>query len=684
MSACAVPTLRYPSLLPRLLSELPAELSARTVDQHAHAIDTNGTPVTITQELLRTPPALLLAAVRSPLNNTTAGNLLEWRVHTTGPGPRHIRHTSYVVSMPTPLSARTFDLESYHLVASEMPAALSACGAVCFVSQTPLDPSPSPAHRASGSAVAGDVLFSGYLFVPMPGGCTWLRRVLAVEMSVPFLARSIERAALRATMRANHQFMDMPTAAHLAALQAIVDGDRAYSEVFAGARSSGASKATASADAAGLVGAESSTSTVRRRTAVPLPPASLPKKRSSSAGALLSGALRSGSGRLLAAVGLRQHAARRLWARAAQSVIREGRARRMRALGQWFFAVGALTRQHPRKAVSLSLVCSLAALVGATALSVSSAMRFENVADLKFFGAHVPGSGLLYSTWLHLFQTPDSYIVAACDDIDLLWGSRIPILFRGCIASSITSTQLVYFEESVQNIFPPCEARRTRSHRFVSLEGEARDFVEEVPCLNRTLSEKLTTFRAHDPTVDAPFFEVHPVMLTAAQERFLEADWRRRGLVSPRFRMRGGPFVLTTFLHSGRTAVDYHHSHMDVFLSFCLEEPKTWELINPTYHDRFEYYWSGNAIVLVREKQPAPRVIIKQERGDILYVPSWWIHKTSAKPQAKSYSINLHGMAPGSYLGLAAFVFMRILGDTEWFYGTSSSRDNVTFEGAAR
>ena len=356
----------------------------------------------------------------------------------------------------------------------------------------------------------------------------------------------------------------------------------------------------------------------------------------------------------------------------------------MRALGQWFFAVGALSRQHPRKAVSLSLVGSLAALVGATTLSVSSAMRFENVADLKFFGAHVPGSGLLYSTWLHLFRTPDSYIVAACDDIDLLWGSRIPILFRGCIASSITSTQLVYFEESVQNIFPVCEAPRTRNHRFVSLEGEAREIIEEVPCLNRTLSEKLATFRAHDPSTDAPYFEVHPVMLTAAQERFLEGDWRRRGLVSARFRMRGGPFVLTTFLHSGRTAVDYFHSHMDVFLSFCLEEPKTWMLINPTYHDHFEYYWSGNAIVLVREKQPAPRVVIKQERGDILYVPSWWIHKTSASPQAKSYGINLHGMAPGSYLGLAAFVFMRVLGDTEWFYGTSSSRDNATFEGAAR
>ena len=48
-----------------------------------------------------------------------------------------------------------------------------------------------------------------------------------------------------------------------------------------------------------------------------------------------------------------------------------------------------------------------------------------------------------------------------------------------------------------------------------------------------------------------------------------------------------GQFVLTTFLHSGRTAVDYFHSHMDVFLSFGLEQPKTWTLINPAYHDQY-------------------------------------------------------------------------------------------------
>ena len=130
------------------------------------------------------------------------------------------------------------------------------------------------------------------------------------------------------------------------------------------------------------------------------------------------------------------------------------------------------------------------------------------------------------------------------------------------------------------------------------------------------------------------------------------------------------------------------HSHMDTFLSFALTKQKTWHLVNPTYHDNFEYYWSGNANVLTREKIKTPRVVITQERGDILYIPSWWIHKTSAKPTAKNFGINLHCMAPGSYLGAAAYFFMRVLGKTEWFFGASFTREpdtmsNLTFEGAA-
>ena len=127
------------------------------------------------------------------------------------------------------------------------------------------------------------------------------------------------------------------------------------------------------------------------------------------------------------------------------------------------------------------------------------------------------------------------------------------------------------------------------------------------------------------------------------------------------------------------------HSHMDTFLSFALTKQKVWYLINPTYHDNFEYHWSGNAIVLTREKRDTPRVVITQERGDILYVPSWWLHKTKAKPSAKSFGVNMHCMPEGSVLGSVAHIFMRVLGDTTWFYSTrfASEKKNGTFGGAA-
>ena len=370
--------------------------------------------------------------------------------------------------------------------------------------------------------------------------------------------------------------------------------------------------------------------------------------------------------------------------RAVSRAAAEGRARRRRAIEGWWFALGALTRQrslHLRWR-RVWLAGSLAAAFVGAMLSVSSALLFENVADLKFFGTHIPGSGLGYAAWLAAFRTPDSYIVGACDDMDALWGSRVPVLFRGCTRADVPSGELVYFGASTQNLFAPCDTPRRREHTYQPLDGPAQPIVETVPCLNRTLDEKLATYRAHDPAVEPAYYEVHPLLLDGAQERLLAADWHERGLVPPAFRMRGGPFVLTTFLHSGRTAVDYFHSHMDVFLSFCLDGPKTWELINPTYHERFEYRWSGNANVLLREVRRAPRVLITQQRGDILYVPSWWIHKTSATPRSKSYGINLHGMPPGSHLGIAAYFFMRTLGDTEWFFATNRQTQQ-TFEGAA-
>ena len=102
---------------------------------------------------------------------------------------------------------------------THLPTSLRAAS-FCFIAQTPLG------KVAKG--VAGDVMFSGYLCIPLPDKTTWLRRVLAVELNLPCVPRSLELAALRSTVRSDHNWMDEMPPPHKCALQAVVEGDDAY------------------------------------------------------------------------------------------------------------------------------------------------------------------------------------------------------------------------------------------------------------------------------------------------------------------------------------------------------------------------------------------------------------------------------------------------------------------------
>mmetsp|Transcript_24873 Transcript_24873/g.42605 ORF Transcript_24873/g.42605 Transcript_24873/m.42605 type:complete len:182 (+) Transcript_24873:2-547(+) len=127
--------------------------------------------------------------------------------------------------------------------------------------------------------------------------------------------------------------------------------------------------------------------------------------------------------------------------------------------------------------------------------------------------------------------------------------------------------------------------------------------------------------------------------------------------------------VMTVFLHAGRSAVYYLHSHMDHFLSFCLsEDGKTWVLIDPLYSDSFDSVWSGNAQVMLQELNPGiPRVMVKQEKGDILYVPPWWLHETMVKKTAKNIGFNIHfGVKGQIVMEITNFFFFR--SDPSFFY----------------
>ena len=142
--------------------------------------------------------------------------------------------------------------------------------------------------------------------------------------------------------------------------------------------------------------------------------------------------------------------------------------------------------------------------------------------------------------------------------------------------------------------------------------------------------------------------------------------------------------MLAHFFTAGTTAVDYLHSHMDRFLSFGLQKTKVWELINPIHHDAFDYKFSGNANVMLKQKTSVPKVVVHQEPGDILLVPPWWSHTTKhlgyadADGIVHSASVTVHMLnAQRSFLGIGTFLFMNVFGLSDWLYASETTKASI-------
>ena len=78
-------------------------------------------------------------------------------------------------------------------------------------------------------------------------------------------------------------------------------------------------------------------------------------------------------------------------------------------------------------------------------------------------------------------------------------------------------------------------------------------------------------------------------------------------------------------------------------------------------------------MVMLKELRSVKRVFIEQERGDILYVPAWWIHTTIMKDEnLKSANFNIHILAEGSVLSYVT-EGVRKFGMTTWLFRGSTS-----------
>ena len=303
-------------------------------------------------------------------------------------------------------------------------------------------------------------------------------------------------------------------------------------------------------------------------------------------------------------------------------------------------------------------------------------LTFENAADMKFiFGINLPWKiwKRLYSNSSTLGDFPTNLLIKNCSEIDAIYSSYHPILFKQCIDQDLTIDDFIFFQENVQNVFPLCKEKLFRNFQFESSDGETKEIIEDVPCANSTLAEKVANFKLHELSEDESnsYFEVHTHMMKQEEKLQLEDDLSNKLLIVKKdlgLTSKMISPVLTYFLHAGRSAVYYLHAHMDHFLSFCLSEKKTWILINPLYLDDFESDWSGNARIMLKEKLKVPKIIVHQEKGDILFIPPWWIHETLVRKMKKNIGFNLHFGVRGQVLFEVVNIVHRFLGDASFFY----------------
>ena len=313
--------------------------------------------------------------------------------------------------------------------------------------------------------------------------------------------------------------------------------------------------------------------------------------------------------------------------------------------------------------VSVKLLTTTTALLIIAFLLLSQLRWTENMLDMKFFlGVNLPFQlHLAALRYRHGGRLPERTVEVRenCIGLSTLpFTTQHPVLFKNCISQNATVEDFVLFEESRQNLFPACEGQKLlRYFEYESYDGEKKPIIEDVPCDTTTLREKLDAFHRHklfdasavdtasDVAENRSYFEVHTYFMSTQEKYEMESHImglmqtpKEIGLVDQML-----PAIMTMFLHAGRSAVYYLHAHMDHFLSFALGGEKTWLLIDPMYSDAFDSVWSGNAQVQLRELEPSvPRLIVKQEKGDILFVPPWWLHETMIKKTAKNIGFNLH------------------------------------------
>merc|ERR1712238_197634 len=74
-------------------------------------------------------------------------------------------------------------------------------------------------------------------------------------------------------------------------------------------------------------------------------------------------------------------------------------------------------------------------------------------------------------------------------------------------------------------------------------------------------------------------------------------------------------------------SVSYCHSHADYFVVWNIVGVKEWHLLPPAFLPQAKVVWTGLTYMATQEMSATCVVKVVQNPGDILVVPSWWLHK---------------------------------------------------------
>jgi len=319
------------------------------------------------------------------------------------------------------------------------------------------------------------------------------------------------------------------------------------------------------------------------------------------------------------------------------------------------------------------LRCAATLCLMVTSLIVPWLFTLELVYEVRFL--LLPGVPLSWVP-LYIYSRVNPPEAAAeeprempCDRLsaNLIRSANFPILFKACLpdAKEVSiDKDFPIFRTSVQTVFTPCKSNGVIRKQFETLNGDVSEVSEIVPCELTTLEEKIRAMKNHS-THDSSLSEAHVFWLNSTTTDILDEHLHNIGFIPQAYNVKDTGAICSVgfFLSAGsKTNVDYLHSHMDQFLSFGLEKSKVWELIHPLHVDKFETTWSGQSLVMTKQKERVPVITLNQEPGDVLFVPPWWMHKTSRKNDmyARHASMNVHCLTTRSLSAFGALALFSL------------------------